>query len=215
MSVLVNKSTRVICQGFTGSQGTFHSQQATAYGKQMVDGRGKARSNAVALALAACLFAAPAVAQDWFMVEVMTADLGDESPDKVYSAAIAACAFGQGDAAKTAALFTDKGWALTEQPDMGVNEIASPHDSVYVLAASDGSFCAAYSEAIGTEVAAAQLMLIVASMGLGTSVGPGTSDCTSLQITPLIGAEVTSSGNDPVCEDAATSSVRFTFGAGQ
>ncbi len=38
MSILVNKDTKVICQGFTGSQGTIHSEQALAYGTQLVGG---------------------------------------------------------------------------------------------------------------------------------------------------------------------------------
>lgn len=38
MSILIDKNTRVICQGFTGNQGTFHSEQAIAYGTRMVGG---------------------------------------------------------------------------------------------------------------------------------------------------------------------------------
>ena len=38
MSILVDKNTKVICQGFTGARGTFHSEQALKYGTQLVGG---------------------------------------------------------------------------------------------------------------------------------------------------------------------------------
>jgi succinyl-CoA synthetase alpha subunit len=51
MSILVDKNTRVICQGFTGRQGTFHSEQAIAYGTKMVGGTSPGKGGTAHLGL--------------------------------------------------------------------------------------------------------------------------------------------------------------------
>lgn len=63
MSILIDKKTKVICQGFTGKQGTFHSEQAIAYGTQMVGGVTPGKGGAQHLGLPVFNTVADAVAE--------------------------------------------------------------------------------------------------------------------------------------------------------
>lgn len=160
-------------------------------------------------------FATPAIAQEWSTVEFIARDLKKDDAGAVYRGAIAACLAGQGEVEKTAKLFDKGGWTRSDETEMGLVEYASPSNDFYVVQADDGSFCAAYAESLGTDIATGALQIIAGAGGLSTDTAEGELGCAAYALAPGVVAEITSSGNDPVCSDANTSSVRVLFRVSQ
>ena len=71
MSILVDKNTQVICQGFTGNQGTFHSEQAIAYGTKMVGGTSPGKGGTTHLGLPVFDTVREATREDWRTASVI------------------------------------------------------------------------------------------------------------------------------------------------
>ena len=67
MSVLVNSSSKIICQGITGSQGTFHSQQCIDYGSNIVAGVTPGRGGQEHLGCLLYTYPSPPDSQKWRM----------------------------------------------------------------------------------------------------------------------------------------------------
>lgn len=153
----------------------------------------------------------PAAAQEWSTVEFMARKLDSDDHGAAYGAAVAACLAGRGDPERTASLFTKGGWAVVEEREMGLMEISSPDADLYALAADDGSFCAAYSETQGTVAAIGKLQIIGGAAGLSFDSLDTPDGCIGFDMGNGIRSEITSSGNDPVCDSETTSSVRFLF----
>src|ERR1700682_4226649 len=80
MAILIDKNTKVICQGFTGKNGTFHSEQAIAYGNRMVGGTSPGKGGTVHLNLPVFDTVAEARAKtgcDASVIYVLPAGAGD------------------------------------------------------------------------------------------------------------------------------------------
>jgi hypothetical protein len=145
------------------------------------------------------------------------ASLQDDDPKVVYLAAIAVCLAGQGERDKTAAIFTENGWSLTEDRMNGVNKLASRHLGVNVEAARDGAFCLATSDQTGTDETRAMMVGLVnsdATTGLTwEEIEPGSHGCSTFQMAAQIKAEVSATADKDTCDAGDRSAVRIWFGA--
>lgn len=156
------------------------------------------------LALAAAVMAAPAAA-DPMLRMFAVGQVGGNQP---LVRPLAACLYGGGDIDRVAEVLSDLGVRREDHADMGATFLTFPGQPYAISFYMDGEICDVSSERIGTSEALSQLMVLGGAVGFASL----DSECTGLRIVG-VEAEVTSSGNDPVCFDDRTSTVRFTFEA--
>jgi hypothetical protein len=164
-----------------------------------------------ALLLAAATFATPAPADNNALLGLVRS-AGQPAETGGYLGGIAACILGGGEVEQTASLFTETGWTREDDAEMGLIYLSGPQGDLGATLAVEGGFCEVASGAIGTD--AAKVLLVAALTAAGASQATGTDayGCTTYLAAPGVTAIVTSTGQDPTCDDNGTSAVRLGFG---
>jgi hypothetical protein len=158
------------------------------------------------MVLAATLAHAPlAQAQDAMLG--MAAD-GLILAEQPLARAYAACLNGGGRIEPVATALAPLGLTREDDGEMEMTVLFADDQPFMVTFYDGGAICDVSSESIGTAQAMMQLSTVGGLVGYEAAEG---TECTALRIKGIL-AEVTSSGNDPVCFDDATSNVRFSFG---
>jgi len=159
------------------------------------------------LAAALTTLAAAALADQAMLNIVADGMVAAQSP---LAQGYAICLLGGGTVDGIDARLRDRGFLREDEPDMGAVYFDSSEVPFSIGLYENGTICDVTSEEIGTDQAMMGLVVVATMTGYQMNTG---TDCPTLALTGGVTAEVTSSGNDPVCSHPTTSNVRFTFGA--
>lgn len=166
-------------------------------------------------ALVLTLLATPAFAQSKGMMTSMVKRLDSATGEKAMRAASAACVLGNGDPEATATLFTSKGWTRSDDAEMGSVSLAPADGALWVTLYDQGRICDVTSETIGTKDALSVFQALAGTANFPVVTLNLPSGCPAFDVAPGAFVEITSSGNDPVCQSDTTSTLRFTFADAQ
>jgi hypothetical protein len=166
-------------------------------------------------ALVLTLLATPVCAQSTGMMTSMVKRLDSATGSKLMRASAAACVLGNGDAEATATLFTSKGWTQSNDAEMGIVSLTPADASLSVTLYDQGRICDVTSETIGTKDALSAFQTLAGTANFPVVILNLPSGCPAFGVAPGASVEITSSGNDPVCQSDTTSTLRFTFADAQ